>query len=305
MTRHALALLITIAACGGTPKPLASTQTRPVTIADQMLALLPNGAQIVVEVDLARLRANPVVGAIVTRALTAGTFDNVPGAEPGATTGSPFGIADTIVLAAYGVGTSEAATVTIISAKTEVPGATRLSEGLYALGPADWVAQLEARAALSYGGGEAAKLAVPADLLALRDRAMPAGAPGASLRVTARLPFDARVALARQTGLESAPAQLSVWADVVDDLAIIIDADALDPGERATKKSLARLTALIKGALGALATDPTTRALGLPKSIANARLVARGSWVRTIIAVGPKHLQRVVERASALLKGSS
>ncbi|MBS1119137.1 MAG: hypothetical protein H6Q90_1365, partial [Deltaproteobacteria bacterium] len=163
---------------------------------------------------------------------------------------------------------------------------------------------LEARAALGETGGS--RLTAPADLLALRDRAMPADAPGASLRLTARLPFDARVALARQTGLESAPAQLSIWVDVVDDLAIIIDADALDPGERATKKSIARLTRVIRGALAVLTNDPTTRALGLPGSLANARLVARGTWVRTIIAVGPKHLQRVVERATALLaKGPS
>jgi len=202
------------------------------------------------------------------------------------------------------VGTAEAATLTVIASPAAVPGATRITDGLYAMGPADWIAQLEARAALGETGGS--RLTAPADLLALRDRAMPADAPGASLRLTARLPFDARVALARQTGLESAPAQLSIWVDVVDDLAIIIDADALDPGERATKKSIARLTRVIRGALAVLTNDPTTRALGLPGSLANARLVARGTWVRTIIAVGPKHLQRVVERATALLaKGPS
>jgi hypothetical protein len=296
MTRLAVALVLVIAACGGKAKgaQISTIPAHPLTVADQILALLPQGVQVVVELDLARLRANPTVGAVVTRALVS---DKLP----------TFGVGDTVVLAAYGVGTAEAATLTVIASKTPVPGATRITDALYAMGPEDWVAQLEARAALSVTGKQ---LTAPADLLALRDHAMPAEAPGASLRLTARLPFDARVSLARQTGLESAPAQLSIWADVVDDVAIIIDADALDPGEgrgpKAAKQSTARLIRIIRGALAVVAGDPTTQALGLPGSLANARLVARGTWVRTIIAIGPKHLQRVVERATALLgKGPS
>ena len=42
-------------------------------------------------------------------------------------------------------------------------------------------------------------------------------------------------------------------------------------------------------------------AVRLPASLSGARIVAQGSWVRTIIAVGPTHLQRVVQRAAALL----
>ena len=55
------------------------------------------------------------------------------------------------------------------------------------------------------------------------------------MRITARLPFDARVALARQTGFDAAPAQLSLWADVADDVAIVVDADAADPGDHDAK----------------------------------------------------------------------
>jgi hypothetical protein len=166
------------------------------------------------------------------------------------------------------------------------------------MGPGEWIRQLEARAALALGG----KPVVAArELLELRERSMPKGAPGASLRVTARLPFDARVSLAKQSGLESAPAQLSIWADVVDDFAIVIDADAVDPGEKTTKKATARLESLIRAALRSLASEPKLKALGLSTSIARARLQAGGSWIRTIIAVGPSHLKRVVERANALL----
>ncbi len=153
-----------------------------------------------------------------------------------------------------------------------------------------------------------AKFAIRAapELLELRGHAMPPGAPGASLRVTARLSFDARIALARQTGLDSPPAQLSAWGDVADDLALIVDCDAADPGNagKAGKPSDAtkRLEATLRGALAAVADQPAVKLLGLPSSLANAKLVTRGTWVRAIVAVGPSHLQRVVERATSLLK---
>ena len=92
-----------------------------------------------------------------------------------------------------------------------------------------------------------------------------------------------------------------MWADVADDFAIVVDADAADPGEKVTKKSAARLQQSIHAALATLADEPVARALGLPASLAGAKLVTRGTWVRTIIAIGPRHLQRVVERADALL----
>jgi hypothetical protein len=288
MLRIIASTLVVLAACGGKPTPTTAIASapRPVTAAERVLALLPDGAQLVVEIDLARLRANPVVGALIVRALEPGRIERA----------ANLGAADTVVFASYGLGTSEAATVTLVVAKSEVPGATRIGDGTYALGPPDWVAQIEARAVLAEG-----KLVVSPELLALRDHAMPEKAPGASLRITARLPFDARISLARQTGIDSAPSQLSVWADVVDDLAIIVDADSADPGEKVTKKSAAQLTASIQSLLATLAGEPTARALGLRSSLAGAKLVSRGSWVRTIIAIGPKHLQRVVDRANALL----
>jgi hypothetical protein len=204
-----------------------------------------------------------------------------------------------VVLASYGLGTSQPATVTVLATREPVAGATRITDGVVALGPTDWVAQLEARAALA--SADKPLVAAP-ELLALRDRAMPANAPGASLRVTARLSFDARVALARETGLAIAPAQLSVWADVVDDFAIIVDADASDPGDKQPKQSGQRLEAGIRGVLAGLAEIPAIRALGIPSSLERAKLVTRGTWVRAIVAIGPAHLQRVVARATAYLE---
>lgn len=307
--RAALAVAIVVAlglglggaACGGktaaTPG-LDASQPAPRTPAEQMLALLPPGAQVVVELDLARLRANPVVGPLMAPLIAADAARALPGDLGGDPTAAGLARAELIVFAAYGVGTLQAATVTVIRGAGPIPGAVALSDGVVALGPAEWTAQLEARAMLVHTG---APVRAARDLLALRERAMPPKAPGASLRITARLSFDARVSLARQTGLEAAPAQLSVWADVVDDLAIVIDADATDPGERATQKSVARLQRGVRAALLAVASEPTVRALGVASSLASARLAVRGTWVRAIVAIGPTHLRRVVERATALL----
>jgi hypothetical protein len=304
-----IALAAAAVACGGDQRAQpaghaagATAVTVPVTVIDRILAMLPPGAQVVIELDLARLRANPVVGEVVTRALAERTAD-LPAGVPA----SPRAAADQVVLAAYGVGTAQAATLTVLAAPRPVAGATQLADGFYAIGPPDWLDQIEQRVALAATGEAKLAIAAPPELLELRNRAMPAKASGASLRVTARLSFDARIALARQTGLDAAPAQLSAWGDVADDAGLIVDCDAADPGNRPagsgrTSDAPKRLEATLRGALAALADQPAMRALGLPSSLAGARLVAQGSWVRTIIAIGPAHLQRVVERAAQLLR---
>ena len=298
------ALAAATLACGGPPRKVTTTTAPtppPEKPADRILAMLPQGAQVVVEVDLARLRANPVIGAVVTRALASGM--PLPGAGAGAAAGAspaagPLALADVVVLAAYGVGTASAATVTLLASRQAIAGAARVGDGVYALGPEDWTAQIAQRAAMLEASG---LVRAQPELLELRDRAMPPNAPGASLRITARLPFDARIALAQQAGLEAAPAQLSIWGDVVDDLAVVVEADAADPGDRRGRQAVARLEAAIRGALASLAAEPVVQALGLPRSLGGAKLVVRGTWVRAVIAIGPEHLKRVAARASALL----
>ncbi|HUJ60774.1 MAG TPA: hypothetical protein VLX92_19865 [Kofleriaceae bacterium] len=305
------ALALAVVACGGANRATTArpSPARPVTAADRILPLLPDGAQIVVELDLARLRANTVVGEVATRALAQlGADSHLPGL-PVTTPGSPLASADVIVFAAYGVGTPQAATLTILATHHDVTGGTKLAPDLVALGPEDWIGQLQARATIAGLSPDGAAphgkpLAAPDDLMKLRDHAVPPGATGAILRVTARLPFDARIELARALGLESAPAQLSLWGDVSDnDLAIMIDADAADPGDAHARDAGHRFGTVLRGALLRAADLPMIRALGLPGSLADARVIAQGTWVRTIIAVGPRHLARVVERANALLAG--
>jgi hypothetical protein len=309
----AAAMLVAVA-CGGAPRPVvtATPEAAPSTVTERILAMLPEGAQVVVEIDLARLRANPVVGEVVTRGLAERTAD-LPAGVPA----SPLAASEQVVLAAYGVGTAQAATLTVLAADHDLAGTTKIAEGFYAIGPPDWVDQAQQRVAFATTGE--AKFAIHAapELLELRRRAMPAHAPGASLRITARLPFDARIALARQTGLDAAPAQLSAWGDVADDLALVVDCDAADPGNRPEGRSGGRsggqsgsargadaprrLEASLRGALAAVSETPAARLLGLPSSLTGAKFVAHGSWVRTIIAIGPAHLRRIVERATALL----
>lgn len=298
MCSRASAALLVLAACGGGGSKSpggggATLPPAPTTTAERILGLLPAGPQIVIELDLERLRANPVVGPTITRALERGNLE-LPAGVPA----SPLTTATLVVMAAYGVGTAQAATISVLAAPAPIPDATRVADGLYAVGPADWVSQLEQRATITADAPPSA----PVEWLALRDRAMPSQAPGATLRITAQLSFDARVALARQVGLENAPAAVSLWGDVVDDLAIVIDADSADPGEPATKAAAARLEATILGALSSIAAMPEVRALGLPASLGGAKLALRGSWIRTIIAVGPAHLKRVVDRARNLLE---
>jgi hypothetical protein len=297
------ALAAAAVACGGKQAAVATAvPAEPATVTERILAMLPQGVQVVVEIDLARLRANPVVGDVVARALAERTED-LPAGVPA----SPLAAADQVVLAAYGVGTAQAAMLTVLAAPHELagtPGVTKLADGFYALGPADWVEQAQQRVALAAAGDATLAIAAPPELLELRRHAMPANAPGASLRITARLSFDARIALARQTGLDAAPAQLSAWADVADDLALVVDCDADDPGASSSRRGSdapKRLEAALRGALAAIAEEPWVRSLGLPSSLAGARFIARGSWVRTIIAIGPAHLRRVVARAAQML----
>jgi hypothetical protein len=295
----AVVLVVAAIACGprggrrgpGGGRPVRS----PTTTAERMIALLPDGAQLLVEIDLARLKANPTVGALATKIFgQLGEDAKLPGL-PMSVQGSPLASAETVVLAAYALGTAQAASVVLLGTKEDVTGGVRLAPDIVALGPEEWTSQLEARAAIATH----APIAPSLSLMPLRDHAMPAKAPGAVFRLTAQLSFDARVALARQTGLETTPAQLSIWGDVVDDLAIIIDADAADPGEKQAKDATARLSRALTTVYGLASNEPALRALGLTSALRDARMITERTWVRTIITVGPRQLARAVERAGA------
>lgn len=321
MRRLLAVVVVMAAACGHRAKPAAPVvPAKPQTLAERTLAVLPEGAQIVIELDLARLRANQVVGDVATKVFADVSIDaklrlpgtGAPATGSSSTAGSPLAHADLVVLASYGVGTQQATTLTLLATKDDVAGGTRLTPELVALGPDEWIRQLEARAGIAarcppdaVAAGSCGPLHPSDELMRLRDHAMPDEAPGATLRVTAMLSFDARVAMARQVGVELAPARLSVWADVVDDFAMVIDADAADPGDKTKKDAVERMRAGIRALMDEAANEPALRVLGISSALTDARFVEQKTWVRAIVAIGPRQLARVIERAKALLPANT
>jgi len=288
-----VACVAALAACGGAQSEGPATPLRPLTADEQLLALVPDGAQVVIELDLARMRDNAAVGEVARKLLGTGADTRVPGL-PFVVQGSPLANARALVLAAYGVGTPQAASVTLLATKDDVPGGERVTPEIVAIGPPEWLAGVRARASTSAIRPDAA-------LLLLRAHATPEHATGAVLHITARLSFDARVALARQTGLDMAPSRLSAWADVADDFALVVDSDAMEDGGKLTADNTKRITTTIRTALGLVAALPGVRGAGLSTSFDEPKVVSRGSWVRVIVAVGPTHLGRAVERIRAML----
>src|SRR5258706_9568692 len=136
-----IAILALAAACGGA-RPVDTTPSGPQPLDEQMLGLLPQGAQIIVEVDVARLRANPVVGGVIARLLD---DKPLPSGIGGAS--AQLARARHVVLAAYAVGTTQAATVTLVatrdapSSEGAVEDGRKIARGIYPLGPPERLAQ--------------------------------------------------------------------------------------------------------------------------------------------------------------------
>jgi hypothetical protein len=174
-----------------------------------------------------------------------------------------------------------------------------------AVGPAALVDVAVARA----GAGAEGLGEVDAELRALRAAAMPAQADGAVVRITARLGFDARVALAAAVGVDVAPATLSVWADVADDLAVIArlgaGAEAGAGAETDARAEVAALREMAADALGAVAGLPASRRLGVAPAVRAATLTAGDDGVAVIALIGPRRLARAVDRARAALPAAA
>lgn len=292
----ALATLVA-AACRGDGAAGATTfvvdvPARAATAGEALLARLPPGAELVVEIDLARLRANPVVGAVATAVLASPPALGELGelGAPGAA--APLDGARALVLAAYRVGTPEATTLTVVEGGRRPAGAIELGDERWALVEEGAVAAL-----LATDGGPG--LEIDRELLALRAWAMPAAADGASLRVTARLSPAARAALAAALGVDAAPATLSVWGDVADDLAVIARLADAPPAPR--PRWLPALVRLRDRAAAAAAVT----ALGLGPPIAAADIRRDDGGVRVAVVVSPGRLRRAVARWRAASIASS
>lgn len=319
-----------VAGCGGTSRSQGGLSpelpSRAATAGDELLQLLPAGAQVVVELDVERARQSEAVGPLVQTLLeqdqlaaAAGSLSSITGADKlGA---APLADVRALVIASYAVGTSEAYTLTLVrsagdpTALANQLGAIVLEagpeRGLAALGPPDVTAELaerqRARAAASAAAATSATFsapklsdfALPRSFFELRARPMPEAATGAVLRVTAELPFDARLALSRLTNLDPPPARLALWADVADDAALLVWADSAEPDD---PKATARLAAALRGVVIELANDSRVAALGLSASLRALELETAGSWTRLTVIIGPQRLARAVRRAELWVK---
>ena len=282
-TSTAVIAVIVLGACAGAAPPIRVPE-RATTAGDALLARLPPGAAIVLEVDVARLRANAVVGAVVA-ALIAPPPD--PSATPSAAarlatmTDAPLAGARVVVLAAYAVGTPAASTITIVDGDHAPAHAVPLADGVWALAAEGDTARLLAVAA----GGPS--LADDRVFAVLRAQAMPAAADGAAIRLSARLDDDARRELATVLGLPDAPAAISAWLDVADDLALI----AWIGGE---PRRWATVLIRLRDRVAPLAPFA---ALGLTPPLAAATIRRERSAARLTIVVPPARLQRTAARA--------
>lgn len=269
----AVAVAVVVVGCSrGAEPPAIAVPARAATAGDALLALAPGGATWTLELDLARLRANPVVGATVAALVDGEATAPLP--EVASARG-----AEQVVLVGYASGSPAAHTITLVRGGVAPAAAVAVADGVWAIADEGAVAGLVAVA-------PGASAADDVELAVVRSRAMPAGAEGAALRLAARLDDDARRALGAALELTEPPRALSAWLDVADDLALIVWQDGGDP------------RALV-GWRDRLAATAEVRALGLAPSLVDAAIARRGEVITATVVIGPRRLARAVGRWQA------
>jgi hypothetical protein len=249
-------LLLVVAGCGAqvASQHESFVPMRNVTGAAPLLALVPSGADAALELDLARGRADAAAAPLVARLPP--TFTGV----------------DIALAAVYRLGRAEPRTVFVLRGESlDVP--TAVAHGGRALD--DHTVVIDGIDDKGKGG----TLATDEAFLRLRDEAMPEGATGAVVRLTARLDRDARIAAAGQLGVDEIPSTISLWGDVADDLAVV----ALLGEDDA--RAAAHQGAAVKSLMERMAPRFLGRELPGRLDVATAGAVARLVW-----HVGPKAL---------------
>jgi hypothetical protein len=238
------------------------------------LASAPIGADLLLELDLKRLRDNPIVGNVLARVASPdneATIDLLKQAE-------------VALLCVYDIGEAPRQLIVLRSQAEELPGTVALGAHLFAVGDA----QLLSLAA-GIQGPEQSMLA-DVEILRLRDEVMPAEAKNASLRVSVRLDFDARVAIASKVSMSEVPVAFALWGDVVDDMALIAHLASDEVVEAP------RLERAIVAVRKRIAAHAFSRSLGLSRPMLDARVTRDDKVVKVVVVLGPKRLQYVVDR---------
>ena len=268
------------AACGSKAKPSTIPFADPDTLhgAYELLSLVPKGAERVIELDLRRLRENESVGPLLRSWGQRADLRAI-----GDLGFNPLLEADLLVLATYPAAEHDA---TIVIARGERMPAARIAGARRDASPLDATtvvygpeAHRERVRALAGGHGES--VLVEDGFLRLRDESIPKGAPGASLRATARFGFGRRVQLAGELGIDETPGTASVWGDVADDVAVVgLFAASSEPSARRLAGSIERL----------FQRDFSTYVPG-----AAFAAQARGAVTRVVFHLGPNALARLKE----------
>lgn len=276
MIRLGAALVcLVLLACGGTATPAAPIVLARATTAGQgLLSVAPIGADLLLELDLKRLRDNPVVGDVLSSVASpenAATVDLLQQAE-------------VALLCVYNIGEAPRQLIILRSQAESLPGTVALGEKVFAVGDAELLSL-----AAGIQGPEQSMLA-DEEMLRLRNQVMPAEARSAALRVAVRLDFDARVAIASKVAMSEVPISMAVWGDVVDDMAVIAHLASEAQGEAP------RLEKAVLALLKRVASHVFSRSLGLSTPISGARVTRDDKVVKVLVLLGPKRLQYVVTR---------
>jgi len=259
-------------ACGGAKTVAVQSPPRAATPGDELLALVPEGADAVLEIDLRRLRENAVVGPL------ARSLGLVPMASA-----DWLGLADALLIATYGLGDRVEHLFVVRAPKGAVPDAVEVAQGVVALATEERIDAVKLTKM-----GVMPSMATSHAFLAVRAAPMPARADGAVLRATAVLGFAARVDVSRRFEVEAVPTAFAVWGDVVDDLAIVTHLHGKDETEA---KELARSVEQLRArvAKASLAFGLVFR--GLVKA---AQVDVAGPRARIVVVLGPKRLANIV-----------
>ncbi len=272
----ALALLPGCASSGAAGAPPKASPDVPPPDAP-LIELAPAGAELVVELDVARLRHSEALGE-----LAEALADELPAGD----VAGQLLATEAIALASYHLGKDEAQALTLLrgDAAGAIEGARALAGDVWALGP-DALVDLAAKTAK----GEVESASSSQRLAELRGAARPGGAPGSALLVTGDLGFGARVELSRLLSLADVPVAVSMWGDVVDDLAVIALLGAATEDEAA-----ALADAADAWRARASAWRPLAR-YGLGPAIRGAEVTVEGATVRITLVVSPARLSRAAE----------
>lgn len=276
----ALGIALASTGCGGKETPVAAPiPVRATTAGDALLALAPAGADLLLEIDIARLRSNPIAGNVL-EAMSA------PGGETQVVEGDLLAQASSILVCVYGVGASAKQLVILQAVDDfELQGAAAIGKGRYAVGEPALVAR-----AVALGGNNGTSMVEDAELLRLRAQVMPAEAQAAAVRAVARLDFEARVAVASRVGMSEVPVSLALWGDVVDDLAIVARVTGEDP------QSHEELQRALISLGNRVAKRRLIRFLGLAPALAAARVTRSGEAVQVVLVLSPKRFALLAER---------